>query len=51
VLGHQLDRDLDELVAPCRNGTVKVYPKASPAINGEHPEEVATDIAAFLGAG
>jgi pimeloyl-ACP methyl ester carboxylesterase len=33
-----------------RNGTVKVYPEASHAINGEHPEEVAADIAAFLDA-
>ncbi|GAA2729784.1 alpha/beta hydrolase [Actinocorallia aurantiaca] len=34
-----------------RNGTVKVYPNASHAINGEHPAETAADIAAFLDAG
>lgn len=33
-----------------RTGTVKVYPDASHAINGEHPDEVAADIAAFLDA-
>lgn len=32
-----------------KNGTVKVYPGASHAINGEHPAEIAADIAAFLG--
>lgn len=29
-------------------GTVKVYPEASHAINGEYPEQIAADIAAFL---
>jgi pimeloyl-ACP methyl ester carboxylesterase len=29
--------------------TVKTYPDASHAINGEHPDEIAADIAAFLG--
>ncbi|MEQ4722398.1 alpha/beta hydrolase [Nonomuraea sp. B19D2] len=33
-----------------RTGTVKVYPGASHAINGEHPGELAADIAAFLDA-
>ncbi|WP_084551028.1 alpha/beta fold hydrolase [Actinomadura rifamycini] len=33
-----------------RSGTVKVYPDASHAINGEYPERVAADIAAFLDA-
>src|SRR5690606_7078063 len=33
-----------------KNGTVKVYPGASHAINGEHPTEIAADITAFLGA-
>jgi pimeloyl-ACP methyl ester carboxylesterase len=28
--------------------TVKVYPEASHAINGEHPDRIAADIAAFL---
>ncbi|MFI5839998.1 alpha/beta fold hydrolase [Catenuloplanes sp. NPDC051500] len=28
--------------------TVKTYPNASHAINGEHPDEIAADIAAFL---
>ncbi|MDQ0366700.1 alpha/beta fold hydrolase [Catenuloplanes indicus] len=28
--------------------TVKIYPEASHAINGEHPAEIAADIAAFL---
>lgn len=28
--------------------TVKTYPDASHAINGEHPEEIAADVAAFL---
>lgn len=32
------------------DGTVRVYPDASHAINGEHPEQVAADIAAFLDA-
>ncbi|SCL35720.1 Pimeloyl-ACP methyl ester carboxylesterase [Micromonospora nigra] len=30
------------------DGTVKVYPDASHAINGEHPEEIAADIATHL---
>lgn len=29
-------------------GTVKVYPGASHAINGEHPAEIAADLAAHL---
>jgi pimeloyl-ACP methyl ester carboxylesterase len=29
-------------------GTVKVYPDASHAINGEFPDQIATDVAAFL---
>jgi pimeloyl-ACP methyl ester carboxylesterase len=29
-------------------GTVKTYPDASHAINGEHPDEIAADISAFL---
>jgi pimeloyl-ACP methyl ester carboxylesterase len=29
-------------------GTVKVYPRASHAINGEHPAEIAADVAALL---
>ncbi|MEV0151654.1 MULTISPECIES: alpha/beta hydrolase [unclassified Nonomuraea] len=33
-----------------RSGTVKVYPGASHAINGEHPDEIAADLAAFLAA-
>lgn len=33
-----------------RNGTVKVYPAASHAISGEHPAEIAADLAAFLDA-
>lgn len=33
-----------------QGGTVKVYPDASHAINGEYPAEVAADIAAFLDA-
>lgn len=33
-----------------RNGTVVEYPDASHAINGEHPAEIAADIAAFLNA-
>ncbi|MDA0637528.1 alpha/beta fold hydrolase [Nonomuraea sp. MCN248] len=33
-----------------RNGTVKVYPDASHALSGEHPEEIAADLAAFLDA-
>jgi pimeloyl-ACP methyl ester carboxylesterase len=32
-----------------QEGTVKVYPGASHAINGEHPDKIAADIAAFLG--
>ena len=30
------------------HGTVRVYPEASHAINGEYPEEIAADIQAFL---
>ncbi|WP_022917474.1 alpha/beta fold hydrolase [Ruania albidiflava] len=30
------------------HGTVRVYPEASHAINGEYPEEIAADIGAFL---
>ena len=33
-----------------QHGTVRVYPKASHAINGEYPDEIAADIAAFLAA-
>ena len=29
-------------------GTVKTYPTASHALNGEHPDEIATDIASFV---
>lgn len=32
------------------DGTVRVYPSASHAINGEHPERIAADIADFLDA-
>lgn len=32
------------------NGTVKVYPDASHAINGEYPAEIAADLSAFLDA-
>ncbi|MFB4319858.1 alpha/beta fold hydrolase [Actinomadura sp. 21ATH] len=31
-----------------QNGTVKVYPEASHAVNGEQPDRIAADIAAFL---
>jgi pimeloyl-ACP methyl ester carboxylesterase len=31
-----------------RHGTVRVYPEASHAINGEYPDEIAADIDAFL---
>jgi pimeloyl-ACP methyl ester carboxylesterase len=31
-------------------GTVKTYPDASHAINGEYPDEIATDVAGFLAA-
>jgi pimeloyl-ACP methyl ester carboxylesterase len=30
-------------------GTVKTYPEASHALNGEYPAEIAADVAAFLG--
>ncbi|MFI7080093.1 alpha/beta fold hydrolase [Micromonospora sp. NPDC049903] len=33
------------------DATVKTYPHASHAINGEHPDEIAADVATFLGAG
>ncbi|TMR22123.1 hypothetical protein ETD85_49830 [Nonomuraea zeae] len=33
-----------------RSGTVKVYPGAAHAINGEPPGEIAADLAAFLAA-
>lgn len=32
------------------DATVRVYPDASHAVNGEYPEELAADIAAFVGA-
>ena len=31
-----------------QHGTVRVYPEASHAINGEYPDEIAADIDAFL---
>jgi pimeloyl-ACP methyl ester carboxylesterase len=31
-------------------GTIRVYPEASHAINGEYPDEIAVDIGAFLAA-
>jgi pimeloyl-ACP methyl ester carboxylesterase len=33
-----------------QHGTVRVYPEASHAINGEYPDEIAADIDAFLAA-
>jgi pimeloyl-ACP methyl ester carboxylesterase len=33
-----------------QHGTVRVYPRASHAINGEYPDEIAADIDAFLAA-
>jgi pimeloyl-ACP methyl ester carboxylesterase len=30
-----------------KRGTIKIYPEASHAINGEYPEEIAADVAAF----
>ncbi|MFI6576177.1 alpha/beta fold hydrolase [Nocardiopsis sp. NPDC050513] len=33
------------------DGTVRLYDDASHAINGEHPEEIASDIAALVGGG
>ncbi|GAA1582229.1 alpha/beta hydrolase [Actinoplanes couchii] len=33
------------------NATVKTYPNASHAINGEHPTEIAADVATFIGPG
>jgi pimeloyl-ACP methyl ester carboxylesterase len=33
-----------------QHGTVRVYPEASHAINGEYPDEIAADIEAFLAA-
>ncbi|GAB3477506.1 alpha/beta fold hydrolase [Nocardiopsis coralliicola] len=31
-----------------RDGTVRLYPGASHAVNGEHPDEIAADLAEFL---
>lgn len=33
-----------------QHGTVRVYPEASHAINGEYPDNIAVDIDAFLAA-
>jgi hypothetical protein len=33
------------------HGTVRIYPEAAHAINGEYPNEIAADIDAFLAAG
>jgi pimeloyl-ACP methyl ester carboxylesterase len=33
-----------------QQGTVRVYPEASHAINGEYPAEIGADIAAFIAA-
>ena len=37
-----------EARAALRDGQVEVYPGASHAINGEYPEQIAADLAAFL---
>ncbi|XVQ06761.1 alpha/beta fold hydrolase [Spirillospora sp. CA-255316] len=47
---HDVDASRKVADRVLRNGTVKLYPNASHAINGERPKEVATDIAAFLDA-
>ena len=47
---HDPDTSREVAERVLRNGTVKVYPNASHAVNGEHPAETAADIAAFLDA-
>jgi pimeloyl-ACP methyl ester carboxylesterase len=47
---HDVDASRKVAARLLRNGTVKVYPGASHAINGEHPDKIAADIAAFLDA-
>lgn len=45
---HDVDASRKVATRVFQDGTVKVYPGASHAINGEHPDKIATDIAAFL---
>jgi pimeloyl-ACP methyl ester carboxylesterase len=47
---HDVDASRKVAERVFQDGVVKVYPNASHAINGEHPNEVAADIAAFLDA-
>ncbi len=47
---HDVEASPEVAERALRNGTVKLYPNASHAINGEHPNEIAADIAAFLDA-
>ncbi|WP_017569213.1 alpha/beta fold hydrolase [Nocardiopsis halotolerans] len=52
VAGESVMHDPDAAVATAERalgpGAVEVYPDASHAVNGEYPEELAADIAAFL---
>lgn len=52
IAGRSVMHDPDTAAATAEralpHGTVRVYPEASHAINGEHPGELAADIAAFL---
>ncbi|MFD6951429.1 alpha/beta hydrolase [Nocardiopsis sp. TSRI0078] len=52
VAGESVMHDPDVAVATAERalspGTVEVYPDASHAVNGEYPQELAADIAAFL---
>ncbi|MFG1946266.1 alpha/beta fold hydrolase [Nonomuraea sp. NPDC048826] len=45
---HDVDASRAVAGRALKNGTVKVYPEASHAVNGEHPAEIAADLAAFL---
>ncbi len=53
IAGKSVMHDAESAVATAERclprGTVRLYPEASHAINGEYPEEIAADIAAFIG--
>ncbi|WP_017597569.1 alpha/beta fold hydrolase [Nocardiopsis lucentensis] len=59
IAGDSVMHDAEEAVATAERtlapgeggGTVRLYPDASHAVSGEHPEEIAADVAAFVGRG
>lgn len=46
---HDANKAADHARQTLTNATVLIYPDASHAINGEYPDQIATDVAAFLG--